>query len=494
MIKIFARERAETAPLEAAEIAALVCMFAAAIVLRLVPTAFFPSLNHQDELFQTLEQAHRLVFGYGEIPWEFHLGARSWLFPGALAGIMWLGDRIADNPASYLGAVHLALATLAATSVLCAFFWGRRWCGFGGGMIAAALPAFWPDAVYFGARSLNECAATPLLVLALYFLDGEVKRSTGPRRFAAGLFLGLATALRIQFAPVLALVLAWSAVEHWRRRTLLRAEMPLVIGIAVVCAAAGLLDAVTWRYPFQSLWLNFDYNVLRGVAARFGTEPWSYYLVGLIDHWGWYFPVIFVLAALGGWCLNLPIAAAIVILVAHSLVSHKEYRFIYPAVLLVLIVAGVGLAQLASWLARPSSRSRRGLAMASISGVALLSAVFASSASMRPMWGGGHDQIEAASYVAGLDHVCGVAVDGTYGAYTYFHHDVPYYWIYTAEDMARDAPGFNILLTTESAPREFDTLRCFGKVCVARRPGSCAPIPPRPIFSPQPLPAASSTR
>src|SRR6185312_10787874 len=175
-------------------------------------------------------------FGYGEIPWEFHVGARSWLLPGALAGFMWLGDRIADTPALYLGAAHLALAALAATSMLCAFFWGRRWFGFWGGLVAASLPALWPDAVYFGARSLSECVAAALLVPALYLLDGEVKRATGGRRFAGG----------------------------------------------------ALLDALTWTYPFQSLWLNFTYNAFNGAADSFGTAPWSYYLIGLIAQWRWY--------------------------------------------------------------------------------------------------------------------------------------------------------------------------------------------------------------
>ena len=38
-----------------------------------------------DEVHQSLEQAHRLVFGYGFVPWEYQLGARSWILPGLLA-------------------------------------------------------------------------------------------------------------------------------------------------------------------------------------------------------------------------------------------------------------------------------------------------------------------------------------------------------------------------------------------------------------------------
>ena len=36
-------------------------------------------IYRSDELVQHLEQAHRLVFGYGIVPWDYHYGARNWL-------------------------------------------------------------------------------------------------------------------------------------------------------------------------------------------------------------------------------------------------------------------------------------------------------------------------------------------------------------------------------------------------------------------------------
>ena len=43
------------------------------------------------------------------------------------------------------------------------------------------------------------------------------------------------------------------------------------------------------------------------------------------------------------------IAAAVAIVVVHSGIAHKEYRFIYPAVLLVMVLAGLGIGQLTEW-------------------------------------------------------------------------------------------------------------------------------------------------
>ena len=47
--------------------------------------------HHPDEALQYIEQAHRLVFGYGVVPWEFRYDIRSWLIPLLVAGPMQLG-------------------------------------------------------------------------------------------------------------------------------------------------------------------------------------------------------------------------------------------------------------------------------------------------------------------------------------------------------------------------------------------------------------------
>src|SRR3546814_10581353 len=56
------------------------------IVLRIAAT--WPlSMHHPDEVIQYLEQAHRLVFGYGVIPWDYRFGIRLLLLPFLLASI-----------------------------------------------------------------------------------------------------------------------------------------------------------------------------------------------------------------------------------------------------------------------------------------------------------------------------------------------------------------------------------------------------------------------
>ena len=51
----------------------LAVLVALAILLRLQPILVEPSAVWPDEIFQTSEPAHRLVFGSGLVGWEFQL-------------------------------------------------------------------------------------------------------------------------------------------------------------------------------------------------------------------------------------------------------------------------------------------------------------------------------------------------------------------------------------------------------------------------------------
>jgi predicted anti-sigma-YlaC factor YlaD len=59
-----------------------------------------------------MEQAHRLVFHVGLVPWEYVLGIRNWLVPGAIAGILQAARIVGDTPAVQVGAVTLCMTLL----------------------------------------------------------------------------------------------------------------------------------------------------------------------------------------------------------------------------------------------------------------------------------------------------------------------------------------------------------------------------------------------
>jgi len=136
-------------------------------------------------------------------------------------------------------------------------------------------------------------------------------------------------------------------VANWGRW---REGLPaLVAGGLTAVVLAAMLDWLTLGYPLASLWRNLLFNVIDGVSSDFGTEKWNFYLLGELGLWGAAGLLILTAAMLGARRLPFLLAAAVAIVAVHSGIAHKEYRFIYPAVLLIMVLAGLGIAQLTEW-------------------------------------------------------------------------------------------------------------------------------------------------
>ncbi|HET8996718.1 MAG TPA: hypothetical protein VFN42_08620, partial [Acetobacteraceae bacterium] len=75
------------------------------------------------------------------------------------------------------------------------------------------------------------------------------------------------------------------------------------------------------------------------------------------------------------------------------------------------------------------------------------------------------------------------------GGYTWLNRSVPMYWPKGPAQLTHTMSGFDALIYSQALPPglDFVPVRCFGPVCVARRPGGCAPIPEMPMPYPKPL-------
>jgi hypothetical protein len=252
-----------------------------ALLLRLQPILMEPSAVWPDEIFQTSEPAHRLVFGSGLVAWEFQLGVRSWMLPGIIAGLMELSRISGDGPDYYLPVIAVGFAALAAAPVVCCFLWCRPLFGVTGALLAGLAVAIAAEPVYFGARTLSETVAGHLLIVAIWALEPGYPVISRRRQFVGGALLGFVFATRVQLAPAIAVAMLWT---NWRAD---RGRVAAIIaGIAAILATAAMLDTLTLGYPFASIWRYLLYNVFYGVSSTFGVEPWPYYLLGELGELG----------------------------------------------------------------------------------------------------------------------------------------------------------------------------------------------------------------
>ena len=122
---------------------------------------------HPDEIMQYLEPAHHLAFGHGVRYWEYFYGARSWILPGAIAGVLRLFDAVGlGQPFWYVGGVKLAFCAVSLLVPAGMYFFGRRHFGESTARIALVAGALWYELVRFAHKPMTEfVAAAPLLAL-----------------------------------------------------------------------------------------------------------------------------------------------------------------------------------------------------------------------------------------------------------------------------------------------------------------------------------------
>ena len=304
---------------------------------------------HPDEIMQYLEPAHRLVFGNGVTYWEYFYGARSWLVPGFVAGVLKLFDALGlGQPAWYVGGVELVFCAVSLLIPAGMYFFARWHFGEPAARIALVMGAFWYELVGFAHKPMTEFVATALIV-ALLALAVRPAPDRPRVVFTAAVLAVLAAAVRLQYAPLALLVLGLVFLRT-------RKKMQLALTAAAVLLAIGALDAMTWEGgPFHSYVTNIRINLALEELITDGSPAWEHLYWALTASTG--FAAVCILPALRDpRRYALPLLLVAVVLLVHAPQSNKQYRFVFAVIPLYLMVGADILARL---LSRASTGRRR---------------------------------------------------------------------------------------------------------------------------------------
>lgn len=453
----------------------------AGVALRAV--AFDPfTAHHPDETIQYLEQAHRLLFGNGVVPWEFRYDIRSWLIPLALAGPMQLGEWLAPGGTLYLTLPRALVALVNLSPIVAAWFLGAR-SSRQHGVVAMAVAALWVECVMFSVQTLSESMAVACFLPAAVLLRHDARlRSV----VVAGFLMALAGLLRFQFAPaiaVFALLVAGRDAKLWKG--LLIGGIPVVILGAAVDLAMGLA-------PYEWVLNNYAMNIGAGRMRAIGGVAHSTYAVDLLRYWSFAAPLILIAALMAGKPYRpLLIAAGINILV-HQLIGHKEWRYLWLSAHILLVLAAIGSVNLArlTWAGRRLERPEAAGVTAGL--VALWSIVSLLLALSPPYskWRIDGAGSRLASIAGREARVCGLAVPAyrypEFG-FAFVHRPIAVYALGTERPPTISDPGaavtaFNAIIAETSRPHPplfTQRIACGGsgdrRACLYLRPGGCAP-------------------
>ncbi|WP_249158871.1 4-amino-4-deoxy-L-arabinose transferase [Bradyrhizobium tropiciagri] len=478
--------RAGEKSLVTARIHPLALLLLLALAVRL-PLAFWPNTIHPDEIFQYLEPAWRMLGHDGIVTWEWRYGIRGWFLPTLMAGPVALGDWVAPGGSGAFVVPRLVAVLASLSIVVSAWSFGAR-VSRTHAIVAAFVAAIWFEIVMLAPHTLSESIATALIVPAALMLTGAPSRT---RLLVGGAMLAIAFVCRFQYAPATAVLVIGVCWRHWRNL------LPLIAGGVIALLVAAMIDLAHGAVPFGWLVANIEQNLLHDRAAGFGVSSMITYLSSFWITWS--VAIVLLVAAIWrGWRhAPLLLAMALTDILFHSLIAHKEYRFIFLSVVLLMILAALGSADWVQSLR--GKRAWRPWALPAIAGGwALLSIALAgASEPMRDHWMRGVSAARLAAELRGDPKLCGLAL------YNVPFHllpgrerltgPAPLYALISGDPLAKGrlpatlqaaSPAFNRILvradSVDDLPADYTRRDCDAvgnaTACIYARAGTCEPI------------------
>lgn len=453
---------------------ALLCL--GAVTVRIATSSLLPNVAHPDETFQYLEQAYRLVTGHGLIPWEYQVGARSWLLPWIITPAVAFAHLISSDPVVMRGIVGSLLSILSCGAVIAAYRIGLVAGGRVHALFAGLLVAYWAEIVQLSPHMLADTISAITLIVALAF-GARLARGSGREILLAGIMFGLTIVVRPQLGP--ACVVAGLTVAGFAPS---RRWLVMAAGVLAPIALLGLSDWLSWGTPFHSVMLYVRVNS-GGMADLYGTAPSGWYVANEALIWGLALPAVVLGAIFGARRAPMPLVVALIVIATFSAVPHKEWRFIFPALPLLFAVCGIGTVELVRVAADrlESAFTRRRLYVAAgllWIGLSILAGV---RGMMRPLWLQDAGALHALDQASADPAACAIGIDAPeQWARTGLVRIRPDMRLYEAVPAA--VPQFNYILSFADAQTS-DRFAAFGfgqtscapdGTCLYRRSGGCA--------------------
>lgn len=325
-------------------------------------TAYFSlGYQHGDEHYQVIEFAGTLDRTHTgtDLAWEYAARARSSLQPVIAHVVFSACERVSLTDPYNKTFILRLLTGLVAVFCIHRFAWAVRpmvrpanWIAF---LVLSNFLWFIP---FISVRFSSETWSGLLVLLAMTLTLREDR--TIRTQAVIGLLLGTAFLFRYQSCIATSGLLLWMLfVRKHDPRRMLSVLLPMLL----VLACGVSLDSWFYGELVLAPWNYVKAQLIDGVASEYGTSPWYYYPYFVFR--SAFFPFGIAIIAAGAWFMIIERRHAITwvvvpYLVVHTLIAHKELRFLLPLVyfvplVLIWTVQRVQEKSIASW-AKPLFR------------------------------------------------------------------------------------------------------------------------------------------
>uniref|UniRef100_H2Z3F4 Mannosyltransferase n=1 Tax=Ciona savignyi TaxID=51511 RepID=H2Z3F4_CIOSA len=312
------------------------------LVLRAVNVALVQTWFVPDEYWQSIEIAHKQVFGYGYETWEWTVGLRSYLYPLLFSAVYYVPKISGMGAYAVILAPRLAQAVLSATTEWCVYRCFKRTCG-----------------IRFAKWFLLKCN---LVCIALYYLScDQFQFSYNYFKFvvvASVAFVVRPTIITV-WMPLYCLYVCMNTNGSLHFGRLL--SKAILIGVFVLCVST-LIDTLCYGRLVSVHYNFFKFNILQNQGTFYGSHPFHWYLtqafpVILSTHLPFmlYGVFIFYTRTLKFKQANnvthlckLSAVICLFTVFVYSIPGHKEFRFLLCLLPFLHVFTSLGLLSLPS--------------------------------------------------------------------------------------------------------------------------------------------------
>ena len=314
-------------------------VFVIALVWYAITAYFSIGYIHADEHYQILEFAEYIdgVNTSKDLAWEFEARLRPATQPIIAYFVIKITDFLSiDNP--YNKALFLRLLTTILSVLTILLFTNsvKKWVHKQNWKLFLLLSYFIWFLPFINVRFSSETWSGLSFLIAVSLLIRNKRKNYN--FLLIGAILGLSFLFRYQIALAVIGLLAW--LLFIRKEKFINLVLIAVSGLSMVLLGF-FIDS--WFYgEWVFVFWNYLYvNLVEGVAASFGTRPWYHYFLWI----GYYaIPPIGLMIFLSLITViykkpkNIIIWIVVPFILVHSLIAHKELRFLFPIVNFVPII------------------------------------------------------------------------------------------------------------------------------------------------------------
>lgn len=280
-----------------------------------------------DEYWQSLEVAHKLVFRYGYLTWEWHAGIRSYIYPFLISILYRILSVLNLDFVSLLVTLPRIFQALLSAYTDYRFY---IWTGSKFALFSLCTNWYW---YYNASRTLINSVETCLTIIGLSFFPWS---DSGGKNVKFLWIIGLLGIARPTAAIVWLPMFIYHVLNTSARNRIFLIVRYVAVALFYVSISTAI-DTFCYGHFVVTPWEFFKINVLQRTSENYGTMHYLWYFTSAL-------PVLLGLQNLAlpfavyQVCRNYSKSRQSMVLIAivawtmgvYSLLAHKEFRFILP--------------------------------------------------------------------------------------------------------------------------------------------------------------------